>query len=498
MKPNKLVLLPIAVLVLLSVLWTGCSEKSVNQTPGDTNIAMSVSVQTPSLLPAVTNFRLTVFGVDMDTIRTTMDLVDGHILVGEVEVPVGPRRTFVLQAIETIVSETPGVTERVIYTGIQVMDIRPGVVNNVQVVLKPAVPLVRVTPRRTDGISGEPFSIEVTIHNLPQLYHLTVQLYYDYQDVWPTLVRKPETLPQQVVLSTRGINDGTAFEIDLDGLETNTSITNATGNATAAFMEFGTYGRVGSVPELELIDLYVVAAYGPLGIPIPLETVFEDDGEVLLELAQDQVVVFPDAALESEIRYLTGVEAGDIMLSDVIDITSFSAIESSIDTLEGMQHLRNLDWLELGWSTGPVDLSPLSSLSKLNWFYFNGMDQVDIAPLANLTALYHLDLYWNEIQNIAPLANLTRLSYLNLQSNNITDVSALSGLLSLHYLNLGDNLLTDLQPLVLNQGLMTGDTVDVTRNTGLGNSTVQAQVAALRGRGVTVFWDGIPTSATRE
>ena len=106
----------------------------------------------------------------------------------------------------------------------------------------------------------------------------------------------------------------------------------------------------------------------------------------------------------------------------------------------------------------------------------------DLGGIQQLTRLEVLDLYGNEIRDLSPLAGLRRLRYLDLGSNRVEEVSPLASLKSLQVLLLADNEVTDVSVLA---GLDSLKNVDLTGNP-LSGSAVEAQVPALRERGVTV------------
>ena len=106
----------------------------------------------------------------------------------------------------------------------------------------------------------------------------------------------------------------------------------------------------------------------------------------------------------------------------------------------------------------------------------------DLDGIEQLTRLEVLDLYGNEIRDLSPLAELRRLRYLDLGSNRIEEVAALASLKSLQVLLLADNEVTDISALA---GLDSLKSVDLTGNP-LSGSVAEAQVAALRERGVDV------------
>ena len=105
----------------------------------------------------------------------------------------------------------------------------------------------------------------------------------------------------------------------------------------------------------------------------------------------------------------------------------------------------------------------------------------DLGGIEQLTRLEVLDLYGNEIRDLSPLAGLRRLRYIDLGSNRVEEVTDLASLKSLQVLLLADNEVTDVSALA---GLDSLQSVDLTGNPL--DAVAEAQIAALRERGVTV------------
>ena len=105
----------------------------------------------------------------------------------------------------------------------------------------------------------------------------------------------------------------------------------------------------------------------------------------------------------------------------------------------------------------------------------------DLDGIEQLAQLEVLDLFGNEIRDLSPLSGLRRLRYLDLGSNRVEEVSALESLQGLRVLLLADNEVAEVSPLA---GLDSLQNVDLTGNPL--SETAQAQVAALRERGVAV------------
>ena len=196
------------------------------------------------------------------------------------------------------------------------------------------------------------------------------------------------------------------------------------------------------------------------------------------------VVVFDDAALEAALRAALNKPTGDVTLADAGALTELELSQQGVDpnqpyihSLNALQYFTNLTYLGLGYAVqnaddpaAPIDLSPLSALTKLaslqmagvivddltavanlnsliSLTLFNGEQPLDLTPLAGLTGLQSLTLRNNKITDLSPLSGLTNLTYLDLEGNQITDVRPLAGLTNLGRLYLTDNPITDFSPL---------------------------------------------------
>ena len=245
-----------------------------------------------------------------------------------------------------------------------------------------------------------------------------------------------------------------------------------------------------------------------------------------------------DPNLEQAIREAegyTGPANGPIRAQDVHTITRLYAINANIHSLEGIEHLQSLTDLQLR-ENAISDLSPLQTLSQLEYLRLEknqitditaltGLTKLkilnlsenqiqdiqalaglsalkeinlvknkiqDLTPLKNLSQLERLLLSYNELKNIEPLQNLTALEQLNLWNNNISDIRILEHLPALKEIGLGHNAITNLTPLVDNENLGAGVSVDVRHNlldTGEGKADKRA-IETLEGRGVKVIGGG--------
>jgi hypothetical protein len=170
-------------------------------------------------------------------------------------------------------------------------------------------------------------------------------------------------------------------------------------------------------------------------------------------------VFFQDAALESAVRAAAGKPLGLLTQTDVLAITEVDASGLNIQTLDGIEALRNLTVL---------------------------------------------DLRTNNVRSITKLENLINLRVLDLGDNNVAQITALSGLFLLEELTLsgGEMDIVDWSPLsanATNGGLGAGDVVTLPVNTTLdtdGNvlNYWEGDYLTLLNLGVSVLFDEMGTT----
>jgi hypothetical protein len=155
-------------------------------------------------------------------------------------------------------------------------------------------------------------------------------------------------------------------------------------------------------------------------------------------------ILFECPNLEKAIRDaegFTGSFSGPIYANDVLGVTQITAAQSEIISLEGIEHLVNLQGLELNWNQ-IKDITPLQNLVALQRLYFGGNQVSDLTPLKNLSNLRELWFGSNQVSDLSPLQNLTNLKWLWFQSNQVTDIA----------------------PIVANEGLGDGDFIEMRYN----------------------------------
>ncbi len=521
-------------LVALTIALAGwsCSDRAANSGSSvEGNVELRARLSGGAGAEQIDLFRLIVTGPQMDRIETLLEF-DGRYITGEVLVPVGRDRRFVLQAEEIQVSPVGGDEDTVVvYRGVTVSAVEPEVVLTLEIDLAPVVPTLKFTPRWITAPSGELFTLDIMAYNMTTLPGLRVVLDYDYTLLQPAGAIPIDDLGEHEYFHAEEVDDAMAFEIvraDTSGA----SIVDSDGNGAIARLFFTAEAFTGDEIVTEItfgdIELIEVDTSYPPSADLHVET-----AEITLTPRTDVAVVFPDSGLRAAIWDALGMDGGEtIMLDTLLTLEYFSVgDEYSFSDLTGMEYMVNLEGLSMAYNGTLSDLTPLAALHRLEWLTLEGEHITDILPLSGLIGLRTLDLYYNEIVDIGPLADMTMLYELNLRHNNITDINVLAGLRGLWYLVLDDNEIdnispvagltdlwqlslyqnqvsdltpltgvtslgeldvsynqvTDIYPLVQNAGLDSGDVVDVTGNS-LDDEQQQDYMRQLRDRGVTVYY----------
>lgn len=153
----------------------------------------------------------------------------------------------------------------------------------------------------------------------------------------------------------------------------------------------------------------------------------------LIERDFDIKVSFNDENLKSAIRRASGRITGDIMIEDVMKITSLDISGEEVADITGIEYIRNLK--ELNLSDNKIrNIEPLKYLNNIEVLNLSSNRISNVEPLSYLTKLNDLDLRDNRIKKIEDLGELPNLSKLNISGNNIEDYE----FLALYYPDLED------------------------------------------------------------
>ena len=189
-----------------------------------------------------------------------------------------------------------------------------------------------------------------------------------------------------------------------------------------------------------------------------------------------EVVNIPDTNLRAAIEKALGKGSGvPITVVEMATLTRFSAENSGISDLTGLESATNLTYLSLVGNS-ISDISTLAELTKLTELWLSRNSISDISAVAGLTKLTWLILWGNSISDISALVGLTNLTYLSLDGNSISDITSVTGLTNLTTLSFGGNSVSNIAPVSdltkLTELVLTNNSIsDISAVAGLTNLT---------------------------
>lgn len=244
----------------------------------------------------------------------------------------------------------------------------------------------------------------------------------------------------------------------------------------------------------------------------------------------DHIVDFPDSNLEAVVRLAIGKPTGDIYRMELMPLHGLDGGHKEIADLTGLEYCTSLQFLVLPENdfsditpltslvqmfdmdlsgnhitdVGPLarmsklenlklrdnELTTIDSLGKLTslkYLLLDGNDISDLLPLVTLTSLQDLRIERAEVSNLAPLSGLTHLQTLLLGQNQISNVMHLSTLNQIKTLFLNVNQIAEISALLDNDGLDSGDVIQIMANP-LSDHAKTVDIPALEARGVEVTY----------
>jgi hypothetical protein len=465
MKRNMRSLFSVMAIALpLVIAIAGCTDKSIQgQGMPDNGVVLRTTFTTPALLGSVTFVRLTVSGSEIATKVLdsrypdsnaarggTLDF-DGSAIYAALDIDCGVDRVFVIEAVY-VSPVGAAATEVVIYRGEQTVSVFPNRQTAVNLVMEPAVPLVRFMPRRIEGEAGRPFAVDILVAGIDSLTSIQLQLNFDPDSLEIIKTEPSEELvaavPDGLIFTARWELDAQYYRITVATGDSYDLIVDAAGNRRLCTVYLNspidtTQGALDSL-EISLSDSVISAVKPGAASPVIItDQVYTDEATIHLGLLQNRIITFDDPDVEAAVRNKIEHGPGDIMLFDVLWLADLSLDEVAAEDLGGLENLASLEILWISYCHA-TDLSPVSGLVRLTHLLAQGDSLTDISPLAGLTNLQTLDLSYNQI--------------------------------------------SDIYPLVSNPGLGTGDTLYIMGNAGVtGDDTQLGYIATLRNRGVTVY-----------
>jgi len=168
-------------------------------------------------------------------------------------------------------------------------------------------------------------------------------------------------------------------------------------------------------------------------------------------------VTFTDPAIEALARLALARASGTIYTEDVWQIETLSNIDTAHipQSLNDLQHFRNLHTLTLVGSNETVNITAITSLTQLQSLTLDNMriETGDLELIATLPQLQSLSLSNNRIIALGALEALTNVESLTLSRNSISNIAPLEALTKLTHLDISENSVRDISPLAAMTGL---------------------------------------------
>lgn len=230
-----------------------------------------------------------------------------------------------------------------------------------------------------------------------------------------------------------------------------------------------------------------------------------DQAIAAAEPVEDGVIEWIDPVMEQLVREYLGKPSGDIMRSELDDVTTLGIFANaplqvntycdnidwnrSVDgvvyyivgedkaydqpcaivTLADFQNFRNLSYVFINY-TGLTSIDGIQNIKKLVSFDIGFSPVNDISPAAKAFWLQTLSIQFCRLTDISALADLPCVNSLGLAGNEISDVSPLAQLFSLERLSIWDNAVADIAPLAPLTRLMELE---------IGNNPLEGNISAL-------------------
>jgi len=269
---NKNVLLILAaVAVVLSTLMVNCSERIVSH--DNHKVYASFKVGAGEAVATLQEFLLTVTAEDFtEPLTATLQLI-GDSLVGEITVPAGLRRTFRIDAFDTL--------GNTIYSGSTTMDLVHGEPIEIDIDIQPVVPVLVLSPRYMDVTMSDTFHLDVSVHNAPGLAYVEFDL--DFNSASGTIL-SPVIAPDTSLDSTIGVSHGTGDTYSTIWVSvtsgTQGMIVDSNGDADLATLTFDTHSDTNMDLDSAYISITPVYAYDTL--ENTFDNMFGDRAQIIL------------------------------------------------------------------------------------------------------------------------------------------------------------------------------------------------------------------------
>ncbi len=158
----------VILLLLLLAITTACSEKITSAGDQEIELQIQSSVGAWMDVTQASTFTLTVTGNGIITPLTAELVYHNGFLIGNIKVPAGPGRLFVIRAYDD-----EGI---LIYSGRTIADVVGGEELVLDIAMVPDVPMIKLSPLYIETLQGDILAITISVFNLPDIGRIRTRL----------------------------------------------------------------------------------------------------------------------------------------------------------------------------------------------------------------------------------------------------------------------------------------------------------------------------------
>lgn len=161
-------------------------------------------------------------------------------------------------------------------------------------------------------------------------------------------------------------------------------------------------------------------------------------------------VTVDDPELEAEIRTKAKKPKDPLTTKDLAAVTSLriNARKTPLEEIDPCLFPKFVALKFLYLPKGTYrDLTPISTLTKLEGLFFPDSEVEDLKPLEKLLLLDQLGLAHTHVRDIGPIGNLVNLTELTLDDTSVSDLTPLAKCTKLEKLSIKNTLVKDVSPL---------------------------------------------------
>ncbi|MDD4050748.1 MAG: hypothetical protein PHR28_02460 [candidate division Zixibacteria bacterium] len=261
------------------IVASGCAEKIVaNKQSANITVAIDAKGLGAAEGEMANAYRLTVEGADFEPIVTTLEL-QGNLLTGQIEVPLGTRRHFIAEGLTTAVGNVAAPV--VLYRGEAYADIVSSGATNLAISLRPVVPMVKLTPTYQYNIMNDSFYVDVLVYNLPNIRQISIVLTYNngpFSIYDPTAIIKGASLDSLSQLSWSTATETVYLNVNVG--DRVSSLTDASGYAHLARMQLSSYADWGDSVIAVVFQPSISSLTDLAGDPVSTAGIYSDQAVV--------------------------------------------------------------------------------------------------------------------------------------------------------------------------------------------------------------------------